>query len=465
MLLTTQQWRDPDVWWHLSLGRMILASGIPATEPFSFLTPHPAWVGQQWGYEVVLAAVTDHLGRVAMSLLMGVAGAGAILAAAWATRRDQITGPVSRSLAIVLSALVAAQLLGVRGQVITVLGTALTLVLLNRWRDGGNRTIWLMVPLLLVWANLHAGFFTGVVLALAVSAAVAILPGGRGAGDQRALLGATAVATLATVLNPSGFQLWHYVAGTFLNSTLTQQIVEWSSPDFHGWLLRVFEAQVLLLVALWVASRRVDPVDVALAIGAFVASLSAQRNVALFAVVAAPQIAHHGSQVWALHGRRLRPMPALMPVLAALVVAGAALMVTLQNVTPEAAQAQERSGEPQAAATFVAQHLAGQRIYSIYYWGGYLAYRFPTQRVVYIYGESAVFGNARLAQAQDIHQVLPLWHQRFDQLNARVAVLPDEDQNVTTLTGIGWSVACHDVAAHAVVMTPAASAPGAATDC
>ena len=52
LVLTVQPFRDSDVWWHLAIGHYILAHGIPAVEPFSFLHAANPWVGQQWLYEV-----------------------------------------------------------------------------------------------------------------------------------------------------------------------------------------------------------------------------------------------------------------------------------------------------------------------------------------------------------------------------------------------------------------------------
>jgi hypothetical protein len=100
----------------------------------------------------------------------------------------------------------------------------------------------------------------------------------------------------------------------------------------------------------------------------------------------------------------------------------------------------------------VGTHLAGQRIYSLYEWGGYLAWRFPTQHVVYIYGESAVFGAARLERYLDIHLVRPDWQDVLSADGMTVAIVPADSQEATAFLEIGWTTTCHDVASNAVVM-------------
>ena len=67
----------------------------------------------------------------------------------------------------------------------------------------------------------------------------------------------------------------------------------------------------------------------------------------------------------------------------------AALMAVLlvPQLSPSAAASYEATTYPEAAAGYVAAHFPGQRIYTVDTWGGYLAYRFPDGRVVFLYDE------------------------------------------------------------------------------
>jgi hypothetical protein len=118
---------------------------------------------------------------------------------------------------------------------------------------------------------------------------------------------------------------------------------------------------------------------------------------------------------------------------------------------------------PVAAADYVAAHDAGQRMYSLYEWGGYLAYRFPTQRTVYIYGESAVFGDARMERYLDIHLVRPGWRSQLESAHMTVAIVPAASQEATAFLEIGWTVQCHDGASDAVVMRASSLGVGPST--
>lgn len=459
LAFTVQQLRDPDVWWHLALGDLIRAHGIPSHEPFSFLGAPNPWVGQQWGYEVLLSLMMQ-VGAWLPMVVMGVVASAAFVVAARTVPRSVRVPGSFLALSMLLSCLVAASILGVRGQVVTVLGSAVTLWVLMRWREGSTRVLWVLPPLLCVWANLHAGFVSGIALCVLVGLSVAVWrlvqPGAAPAARLQPLAIAVVVAVVATLVNPAGVHIYPYIASTFTNPTLTEGITEWMSPNFHDWWLRLFEGEAMLLAVLWALSRRPDPIDVVLGIAALAITLQAQRNLPIFAIVAVPQIARYGWAAWSTWVRpraRTVKRPAAPAFLAAAVIGVAVAAGSIAPMaSPHAVERSEATRFPEAAATFVAAHLRGQRIYSLYEWGGYLAWRFPMQHVVYIYGESAVFGAARLERYLDIHLIRPDWQDVLSTDGMTVAIVPAESQEATALLEIGWTTTCHDAASTAVVM-------------
>ncbi len=465
LVLTVQPFRDSDVWWHLAIGHYIAAHGIPAAEPFSFLHAANPWVGQQWLYEVAITHLVDLGGPGLASLVMGVMGSTALLLAALSVPPERRpAGPVMAA-AMLFSAVVAAQLLGVRGQVVSLAGAALVMYLLSRWRRGSTRALLALPLVFAVWANVHAGFVVGVGIAV-----LALLVERRVDRRQRRLLGGAILASaLATLLNPAGPGLWTYVAATFTDPTITGVVTEWQSPNFHDILLRLFEAEAVLLVVAWVLTPRRDLFDVLLAAAAFLASLQAQRNVSLFALIAVPQLAVYGAGAWAaqrsrlprLRVPRLRPPPRWFgAAVLAVVAAGTAVVLAPQLGRDRAAQ-YEAANEPKAAADWVAAHLAGHRLYSIDTWGGYLAGRFPTGRVVFVYDETAVFGTAALQQYLEVHDLQPGWDAVLRGNGITDAIVPAGSQEVSALRTLGWSTDCHDTASGSVVMS--ADTPSGAT--
>src|SRR3954452_7510426 len=63
---------DPDVWWHLRNGQLILDSGVPHSDVFSFTAYGRIWIVHEWLAEVVMYVVKSALGYGVLSLLFGV---------------------------------------------------------------------------------------------------------------------------------------------------------------------------------------------------------------------------------------------------------------------------------------------------------------------------------------------------------------------------------------------------------
>jgi hypothetical protein len=460
LVLTVQPLRDTDVWWHLALGRYIAANGIPAQEPFSFLPAAYPWVGQQWLYEVVLTGLIGAGGAALASVVMGVAAVAALVVAALAVPRSaRIPGPWLAA-AMVISGLGMAEVVGVRGQVLSVLGVAIVLFVITRWREGRSGFLWILPPLFLFWANLHAGFIAGLVI-LAVAALIARPLAPVTAVPRRAMSLAIAGSLAATLINPAGFGIYPYILETFANPTLTQGIVEWASPDFHGLWLRVFEVSVVALVFLWATGGGPALLDLVLAMGTLVATLLAQRNVSLFAIVALPQIALYGHRAWTMRVAPLLARRRSIPLRASPLIGGAcvaavaaAVAVTLvPQLTPTASASFEAGRYPVASTNYVSTHYPGQRLYSIDTWGGYLVYRLPQGRVVFLYDETAVFGDTALQRYLDIHLLRPGWTGVLLQENIHHAIVPSASQETSALHEIGWTIDCYDATSASVVMS------------
>ncbi len=125
----------------------------------------------------------------------------------------------------------------VRAQIFTYALFALTLYLLERARITGQwRTLWILVLLLVLWANLHGGFLAGLGLMALYSVG--------GMLSRRAFLPYMVVfiaAGLATAINPYGLEYWRYLVAAV--SMPRPEITEWASAYQayqHGMFLNEF---------------------------------------------------------------------------------------------------------------------------------------------------------------------------------------------------------------------------------
>ena len=271
---------DPDLWGHLTFGADILASRrITTVDPYSFTQDVP-WVNHEWLSEVGFA-LAYRLGGVAGLVVLKTLLLGTTLWLMWRELR-LVSDPSKRwwLLALLGFALAPAGT-SFRPQLWTLLALAVTVCLLA----GRAALLWL-VPVFAAWGNLHGGWIVGVGL---VSSTLA----GRlldGVPLRRLTVPALllVVAVAATIVNPYGAGLWHFLSGTV---RMTREISEWrpvweQSDYSHAllWLL-VFAA---FAASVWQRWRVIPWASLVPAAGLCVASLWVDRLGPLFAIVSVP---------------------------------------------------------------------------------------------------------------------------------------------------------------------------------
>ena len=202
---------DPDLWWHIRTGEMILElGGLPDADPFSFTAAGAPWTNHEWGSDVLLAAAYRVGGGRALVLLRALlfAGAMALLARlVW----DRFPHPLGLVALLLGAAETASGFLNLRPHTFTYLLTLGFLAAADAHRRGGRRALWAWPALMVLWVNLHGGFVLG--LAVAACAAVALLlRRGAGAGERKRVLLAGGLTALAPLVNPYGAGLFAYLA-------------------------------------------------------------------------------------------------------------------------------------------------------------------------------------------------------------------------------------------------------------
>src|SRR5262245_2838000 len=154
--------RDPGTFWHTTTGEIILKDGFIRHDPYTFTFAGTWWVPHQWLGEVAMA-LAHRAGGFDAELL----GAVTILAATFAFLAVRLarTGlhPVAVAALLVLGLAAAGSHFHVRPHVFTIAALAVTAALLTDYDAGAvplRRLAWL-VPLFVVWTNVHGGVLGG----------------------------------------------------------------------------------------------------------------------------------------------------------------------------------------------------------------------------------------------------------------------------------------------------------------
>jgi hypothetical protein len=469
---------DPDVWWHLRDGQTILQTGhVPTTALYTHTVPGARWIPHEWLIEVVMYAAQWLAGYWLVVLLFGLASAGAYLLLFGALRG----AGASRALALVGvtgAVVLDAPIWGVRPQVWSTLLVIAFLAVLLRYRRLGRADgrLWLLPGLMLVWANLHAGYTAGLLLLGAfVAGEVINTILGWPAAPVRPLLLVGLGCALASLINPNGLDLWYYPI-TYLNvpggSVILRFIQEWQPPDFRDPRSLPFAATLLILLALNLMRRA--PADAAtspgrpgaagtgdasliLALAGFtVMALRAVRFLPLYGALWAVTLVHRASDLWP----RLEASsgaPAALPESAArrailgrvnlgfyVLVAGLLAAVILTNPRAQTHAAPLDGDYPVGAVAYLtapARTLSQPlRLFNEYGWGGFLiAKGLPT----FVDGRTDLYEGVLddyVAASGGVR-----WEPIFARYGVNAALIrPGSGLDRALQAAPGWSAAYHD---------------------
>src|SRR3989442_4710333 len=152
---------DPDLWWHLANGRLIVTTGtIPHVDLYSFSAVGQPWVMHEWLADLMMYLLYQLGGLpLLVAISAGVVAAGAICLYV-ILRRSDLHPTLSAALTLV-GALAGSTAWGARPQLLNMLFTGLLVVGLGAYRRGGPRPL-LPPPLLSFWAHTPSRFFVGV---------------------------------------------------------------------------------------------------------------------------------------------------------------------------------------------------------------------------------------------------------------------------------------------------------------
>lgn len=436
---------DPDFWWHLRAGQLILAhAGLLGTDPFTFTVPGHAWTMHEWLTEVSYAVLRSATGLGVIVLLLSlVTWCGIACLGLRASLRHPNRAVLGFGL--LLTAVAGYPIWGPRVQMVTFCFAALTLLLVERHIVRGGRLVWLLVPLYLLWSNLHSGFIIG--LGFIALLLVAELAGRRfstrgGTPPAYPPVPASRLKTLAFVLlactavsmiNPNGPAILAYAFFTQGSGAQQTLILEWHSPDFQDLVVVPFGIMLLSLIALVAVNRRLRARDAALMLAGTALALQSVRHIAIFLAAVAPVWIDQASMLWTrVRGPRTavpRPRPSFgFRLIVFIALVGGLLLGYAGGRLVPAMAVQQNSlvyaqTYPVCAARWLAESAQPLRIFNQYGEGGYLAGALSAKGdKIYIFGDAALMGDTMLYNYAAITSVQPGWSRSILQSGAQVVL-------------------------------------------
>jgi hypothetical protein len=396
LLADSNRHTDPDLWGHLRFGQAFIAGRhLLHQDTYSYSAAGHRWRDHEWLAEVVMALVYNAAGVAGLKLWKFACTATALL---FVADTEAVTGaPVTIQLAILFAAacgfLLQAQF---RPQMFSLVLLGALLVLLARDNYRRDARLWLAVPLMALWANLHGGFFIGIA-ALALYSAVAALGDlAAGAGWRRGaqLSLQTVAAAAATLANPYGVGMWETVAHALRNPYTRNVVKDWqpfwwamlaqwhSAPSGVVLYLAVIAMVVALAVVLVAAPHADDLPLVAVAAMMALATILSVRNMALAAMAVSGPLARHLAM---LRARYAGPSAASWRPASHLAMLVLACAMALGGGLFSSRLARDRA-YPSAALAFMNERGLHGNVLCEFGWGEYLIWHAAPEDKVFIDG-------------------------------------------------------------------------------
>jgi hypothetical protein len=360
---------DPDTMWQITVGQWILDHGaVPETDIYSFTMRGQPWISTQWLAQVIYAKAYA---------LAGWSGPVVLAAGAIAATFALLTRFLSRRLGESTTLVFVAAALALTVPHLLARPHVLALPILVAWVGGliaaADRreapSFWLL-PLMVLWANLHGGFVFGLMM-IAPVALDAVLSADPKLRTSLVLRWAAfgVAALVASCCTPYGW-----------NSLLASQkilalggalplIMEWRPADFGS--IGPFEICLLLGIGLALfRGVKLPPLRIVLLLGLLHMALSQGRAAEILALVAPLVLAAPLARQFG--GAELSTSTGAQPIrsvlfagLATLLVAGTVAYASVHRFEPH------MRGSPVAAVAEL-KKLNLARVFNDYDFGGYL---------------------------------------------------------------------------------------------
>ena len=237
-----------DTFFDLVAGRDIVQHGLPHSDRLMAFTAGRGWQDQQWLAHLVSYGIYSLGGLPLVSLVDTACMLLALLVAMAAARA--LGGSTTWIAAVACPVLLLLVPSTARAQTFALPLFAVLVWLLARDTRTPDRRILFVVPLLVLWANVHGSVLLAsalVLLRCAVGAGFAVR-----ARDVRALwrpLALGAVALLAPFASPYGPRLISYYTGTATNGAFHKMVTEWAGTTLRAWpAFFLFGALVVVVI-------------------------------------------------------------------------------------------------------------------------------------------------------------------------------------------------------------------------
>ena len=450
---------DGDLGRHITLGKYMLGHGIPYYDIFSHTMAGKYLVSHEWLAQIAFGAT---------HALMGLGGAVLLTASLIATTFTVVYREILRRNIQYLPALLITTLAALtsmlhwlaRPHIFTFLFVALWTHSLQKIMEVKPLKLWIFPSMMLLWANTHGAFIMGFFILAAFFAGWIwqFLSDESSADTGKKLILVGVLSFVVTFINPYGLRLWGTSVGYFGNRFLVDYTVEYQSPNFHEFSVWPFLLMLALCLIAPAFGRKIQVYEAFLLAGFAALALYSERNIPLFAIVAAPFLASMLQPVFErlpLSDRmeatiqnvesQLPANSLVLPILSVLIIT----LAIKQGAPFDSSGLGYRYDPakfPVEAVDWLEKNPQPGKMFNHFIWGGYLLYREWPEQTVFIDGQTDFYGEALTLEYVQVETLHESWQNVLAKYDVDWAIIKsDEVQLMQALQDeLGWTVLYED---------------------
>ncbi len=462
---------DGDTWWHLRAGEVTFEQKIPLeTDKFSYTKFGESWKSNAWLTELWLYVTYKVAGFTGISAWIAL-----LTVVTLAMAFQLMDGPPVYKCTLVLAAsLLLLPYLKARPQMVSFAFLTLTAWILEKHWSKKESTIFLLIPVFVLWANLHGGFIIGLVYILLYLMGDIITRFWHGGPFPRnelilrkRLFIIVIVCMVVVMINPFGLNVWTNLYHTMSVDSLNTMIVEWASLDFHDMHQQLYLwMMVVVMAVLGLSPRRIEWTDLLLLIFFTVSGFIWRRNTSFLVIFAMIILSKY---LWPLvtmiyEGKRLivintlrdwwkgilslldqntpRLVNVLLLFLSIVFYAGGVVKLYLLT-TSEMIRKLESRQFPVAARQWIETNKPVGNMLNSYNWGGYFDW-YLRDYPVFLDGRTDLFGDEIISQWLDVVNATGDWQAILDRWNVNFIVIEPGWRIAQLLPFHGWTILYQD---------------------
>ncbi len=423
---------DCDTGYHIRAGEYILETlSIPKQDIFSFLSPPLPWTAHEWLSEVVMATIHRVFGLSGIVIFFSfiISLVYYLLFKIIKTKKDNIIPTVF----IVLLVLAASQLHWLaRPHIFSLLFTLIWYYLLDQYQYEKKNYLYFLPPIMLLWVNLHGGFFGGfILLGIYLFSNVVNFITSKGVDrdtyKKRAIYFGliTVVCLFVSLINPFGYRILLFPFNLVSNTFIMDHVSEFMSPNFHEPIL--FKYLLLLMVVIFAISKvKIKLIEILLVLMFTNMSLYSVRYIPLFSIIVAPILLRQFRPILEQSGGRFAKFLKkrsdsisatdasargyLWPVVAVV------LIVILANAGKIDFKFSEKTNAVAAVEFLENEHIKGN-MFNNDEFGDYIIYAAWPKYNVFVDGRSDMYGVDIIKEYLKLVRVKPGWEKVLEKYN------------------------------------------------